>query len=144
MLYQSFTNANVVPQTGAPVLYMQGLTAYAPPDARGRWQPLVDSLFCFRDLRFPRDAASAWDSVDIAINENERVSLYASILQSNPASRPGAVFPAETPGPPPLGSVIDPPEEAFIKNFSFSNSQETVFGPIYWNVFGALMFEDEI
>lgn len=126
LLYQDATwSAGVDPITNAPPYYMLNMTSYVMP--RGllsQWEPIAD-LGNVHDLRAPWDSARAWDSLDVEIPERCRVSLYASVLQTNPGSpaRPATLetFPAL------------PPEENFIHD---------VTNAIYWRVAGSLIFED--
>lgn len=137
MLYESFANSSTTP-SGAPFFYFEGLTAYVPPQVTGRFKPVEEDLFNFPDIRFRWDSDHAWSSVNIDLNENDRISLYASVLQTNPATRVNPV----TTNPPPFGT---PPEQAFIAAYSQAAAgEEPATGPEYWRVFGALMFEDEI
>lgn len=141
MLYETFTNAVVQPVTGAPVLYMQGLTAYAPPVVYQNWMPIDGNLFTFYDIRFPWNASRANNDLNYEIDAHTRVSLYASVLQTNPQFR--------TPGPggntsgqvAPFGT---PPEEAFITAYTFTPNEGEITGPIYWRIFGSLIWEDQL
>jgi len=135
MLYQSFTNTNLQP-SGAPVIYMEGLTAYTPPNTSQAWLP-VGNLGSFNDVRFPWDGTLAWNDLDIEVIGSGRISLYATVLQSNPQTR-------ETPSNQVTSlSAYATPEEAFIKDLSFTVGEETPVGPIYWRIGGGLAFEDE-
>jgi hypothetical protein len=153
MLYNTFTNTNVG-LNGEPILYMENLTAYTPPQFQNQWKPVAGDLKCFYDIRFPYSSESAWDSFaggdnekGIALEMGRRVSLYASILQTNPNIR-AACVPAIGAGVPnnqaPNGL---PPEEAFLSLITNNvNSGEGGLGnaPVYWRVMGSLIFEDEI
>ena len=153
MLYSTFTNTNVG-INGEPILYMENLTQYTPPQLQNSWKPVAGDLKCFYDIRFPYASESAWSSFGgsdeqngIALEMGRRVSLYASILQTNPSTRPASV-PAVGPGAPanqaPHGL---PPEEAFlslITNNVNSGEEAPGLAPIYWRVLGSLIFEDEI
>lgn len=132
MLYLTFTNGNVIPATGQPVYYFEDLTAYTPPDVRGlQWIPL-GGLGNFHDLRFPWNASQAWNSLDIEVVGSGRVSFYASVLQTNPASR------VDLPGGTSIGG--QPPEVQFILA---NTPTEGDNGVAYWRIFGAMIFEDE-
>lgn len=135
MLYQTFANTTVNPTTGAPLIYNLGLTAYTPPNISSGWKPLYGNLGKFYDIRFPANADLSLE-MKLDINRNERVSLYASVLQTDPAFPPRQV---NVGSPPPLGT---PPEEAFISSFS-GGGEGANNGPIYWRIFGSLIFEDE-
>lgn len=126
LLYQSYT------QSVASGFYMLNLTAYKPPEGRrAQWEPIA-ALGNVHDIRTPWRTSEGWESLDEYIQGPCRVSLYASILQTNPATRPAAAFPVSPPG------FGDPPEESFITKWSGEGS-----GVIYWRVAGALRFEDE-
>jgi hypothetical protein len=135
MLYQSFFNTNLT-TTGAPVLYIEGLTAYTPPDLTRGWQP-VAGLGNIHDLRFPWDSPSAWHAFGdhgIDIEGGGRLSLYASVLQSNPATRGSpTILPTNL-------SAYACPEECFIEDFS-TTPDEIPLGPVFWRIMGALLVE---
>jgi hypothetical protein len=126
LLYQSATwSAGVDPITHAPPFYMLNMTSYvAPTGLPPTWEPIAN-LGNVHDLRAPWDAARAWDSLDVEIPERCRVSLYATVLQTDPSS------PARGTGL----STIPPtqPEETFLND---------VGGAIYWRIAGSLIFED--
>ncbi len=140
MLYQSFTNGNVT-ATGAPVVYFEDLQNYAPPAFEGYAQTFetVAGLGNFKDLRFPWDSTDAWQafgSEGILLEGSGRLTLYASVLQTNPATR-GV----------PTQSVTNlssnaAPEECFIKDFTATVGERRV-GPNYWRIAGALLVEVE-
>jgi hypothetical protein len=135
MLYQTFFNTNETP-TGAPVLYIDGLTAYTPPDLTTGWQP-VAGCGNLHDIRFPWDSGHAWSSFGpggIEIEGGGRLSLYASVLQSNPATRGTPTLTASS-----LSSSACP-EECFIQNFT-STVDEVTLGPVFWRIMGALLVE---
>ena len=111
MLYSTFTNTNVDPVTGAPVYYNVGLTAYTPPKTTSSWNAIA-GLGNFHDLRFPWDSSRAWASIDEIIEGTTRISLYASVLQTNPATRALLVPPGTRSFP---GAT---PEESFILDWT--------------------------
>lgn len=136
MLYQTFANSNVT-VSGAPVNYIEGLTAYVPPSLTVGWQP-VAGLGNMHDLRFPWDSGNAWHSFGengVDIEGGGRLSLYASVLQSNPATRATSTL-----TPTSLSSNAAP-EECFIKDFSYGGEEEPLGGPVYWRIMGALLVE---
>lgn len=147
MLYSTFTNG-VVNVNGAPILYMENLTAYTPPQLQNSWKPIAGDLKNFYDLRFPYTGDGAWRAFGgsdggIWLEAGRRVSLYASILQTNPATRPNSV--PSIAGPPVAVAGGLPPEEAFVSLMAQLNSGEaSSLGAQYWRVLGALIFEDEI
>ena len=138
MLYQTFVNTNVDPNTGAPLFYMSGLTAYTPPDLTGQLES-VAGLGNIHDLRFPWFNENAWFGFGddgILIEGRGRLTLYASVLQTNPNNR----------GNPSLTmtnlSSGGMPEEAFIQDYTVSGGEEEPsLGPMYWRIMGALLIE---
>lgn len=140
MLYNTFTNTNVN-VNGAPIFYSQNLTAYTPPQFQNQWRPVAEDLKNFYDLRFHYRTNDAWTSFGhgggIELEVGRRVSLYASVLQTNPATRQ-ADF-ATT-------SSALPPEENFITlmNSNGGGGEVPALPAIYWRVLGALIFEDDI
>jgi hypothetical protein len=139
MLYNTFTNT-VTNVNGAPIFYMQNLTAYTPPQFQNQWRPVADDLKNFYDLRFPYQSDNAWRAFGkgIELEVGRRISLYASVLQTNSDTRQD-----DLPSPAVLGY---PPEEAFISFMSTNGGggEEPTLGAIYWRVMGGLVFEDEI
>ena len=118
LLYEDYTSS------GATGYYNIDLTAYTAPVGLMRtWQPL-GGLGNVHDLRAPWLTDRAWDSLDVHIQGECRVSLYASVRQTDPSARP-ATGPTSTPLP---------VEEAFIQAYP---------SVVYWRVAGALIFEDE-
>jgi hypothetical protein len=140
MLYRTFTNAIVGPN-GEPLDYAVGLTAYSPPQLQGSWKPVADDLKCFYDVRFKYDNGHAWEAFGeegINLEVGRRISLYASVLQTNPGARPFG--PSEIGVAPNLEAPNGlPPEESFI--CLMGNLTD---GAIYWRILGALIFDDEI
>jgi len=147
MLYSTFTNT-VTNVNGAPIAYMQNLTAYTPPQFQNQWRPIAADLKNFYDLKFHYRTNDAWtsfghghDGGGIELEVGRRVSLYASVLQTNPETRPADV--QLVGGAVPFGL---PPEEAFI-TFMLTNAaggEKPALPAIYWRVLGSLIFEDEI
>jgi hypothetical protein len=140
MLYDTFTNTVVGP-TGAPLLYMENLTAYTPPKLSNTWKPIAGDLKSFYDIRFPQDSNQAWSAFGpegINVDIGTRVSFYATVLQTRPASNYQLA-----PDPIPLGT---PPEWAFVSSYTAESGGEVpvIVGPNYWRIFGSLIFEDEI
>jgi hypothetical protein len=130
----------VTPQ-GAPIDYPLTLTSYTPPNYVNEWEN-VAGLRAFHDIRYPWDCDDAWNSIDERIDGDFRISLYASILQTNPATRPGIVFGngIATDGT----AVGGPPEEDFIYKYTFGGGDFPLTGPQFWRVYGSILFEDEI
>lgn len=133
MLYKSFTNSATTP-SGAPVLYMQGLTAYTPPDLTGTWKDL-GGLGNMKDMRFPYDSQHAWSGLNIPFDG--RVSLYASVLQTNPADQPiGGSYPTS------IDQSGSTPEESFLAAY-YQTGEGGTFGINYWRVLGSIIAEFE-
>jgi len=140
-LYSDFT-ASAVDVKGAPVNYPLTLLTYAPPTWAQDWQPIA-GLKAIRDIRYPWASDQAWDSINEDVPGNWRISLYASILQTDPATRPGIVFnPAVASNGTALGG---PPEEDFIFKYSFPGGEiAPAAGPQFWRIYGSILFEDEV
>jgi hypothetical protein len=140
-LYQTFTSSNV-DALGRPIDYPLTLTAYTPPNYVNEWETIA-GLRNIHDIRYPWDCDQAWDSIDERIDGDFRISLYASILQTNPATRPGIIYGT---GIATNGSAVGgPPEEDFIYKYSFAAGEVLPKqGPQFWRVYGSILFEDEI
>ena len=130
MLYQDATftagNANA---DGRPFFYPVGLNTYTPPDITQRARPLGGNLGNQKGIVFP------WSPVGdnrllLRVPGNCRISLYASVLQTNPSTRTDPGFPDVAATYP--GALT--PEDAFYATFKTS--------AIYWRVFGSLIFDD--
>ena len=138
MLYQTFTNTKINPQ-GAPLEYMVGLTAYSPP-AFSQIGDAVAGLGNIHDLRYPWDSASVWRDLGdggLFIDGGGRLTLYASVLQTNPATRGS---PSHT-----MTNISSSnlPEESFLQDYSVAGPGEVQLGPIYWRIMGALIVETD-
>jgi hypothetical protein len=134
LLYGSaaFSAGNFNPATGAPYYYPVGMTAYAPPtDIIPTWEEIA-GLGNVHDLRAPYRVATGWDSLDIVVKGPRRLCLYASVLQTNPATRPTPLVPSSAP-------IGMPPEDAFVSAYSGVAGEGT--GPIIWRVGGSLILE---
>lgn len=122
LLYETYT----APFAGGG----NAITAYVPPFG-GRplpnGDPLTPDLGGFHDIRYPWNAGQ-FDDIDIEIEGPCTISFYASVKQTDPASRTLLVVPASLPG----GVDSIPAEDAFVANF---------VDTIYWRVAGALIFE---
>ena len=132
MLYETFTNSNVDPLTGAPAYYPVGLTAYTPP-ALTAWQPIA-GLGNLKDVRFPWEAPTDSQGIREEVEGSCKISLYASVLQTNPLTRLQPVLPAVASTYPPGLS----PESAFINSLVSGGRSRVIF----WRVFGSILFED--
>lgn len=128
MLYESFTNSSTIPGSGAPIQYDLGLTAYTPPSyPSGLWQP-IGGFGNFKDIRFPWHAPTNSNAINEIVEGNCKISLYASVLQTNPSTRAAGTYPAVSSIYP--GGISR--ESAFVQSFS---------GVQYWRVFGSILFE---
>ena len=138
MLYKNATFAagTFDPQTGAPSFYNVGLTTYSPPPIADDWSP-IGGYGNVHDLRFSPWNGSWWGSVDEIVAGTARISLYASILQSNPATRVNLTPPTNWLNP---GGT---PEEAFVANWTQTGEGPNQ-GPTYWRIAGAIIFDDSM
>ena len=131
-LYETATWAGgFATPASAPLYYNEGLTSYVPPqDIPMKWQPL-GGLGCFYDYRFPWVTGAGHDTVNIPVeaDSNVRVSLYATVLQTNGG---GVALPE--------GIVGLPPEELFLSNKALGHFLSGVF---YWRIAGDILFDDE-
>lgn len=103
---------------------------YAPPD--GGQPPgnvVIPEFGNFHDFRFPWLDDHAWESLDIEVRGPCAIQLFASVKQTNPATRP-------TPGTAWTSAqlAVLPPEEAFLQ--AFPNA-------VYTRIAGSLIFEQE-
>jgi hypothetical protein len=142
MLYETFTNTTVQPD-GAPVQYNVGLTAYTPPATprSGSWES-VSGMSNMHDIRFPWENPDPWlcfGEQGLEVLGGGRLSLYASVLQSNPNTRG---LPTLTPT---ALSAYACPEECFIQDFASTTGGEepVALGVNYWRIMGALLIEQE-
>jgi hypothetical protein len=135
MLYKkgSFDAGAYDPLTLAPIFYTVGLDGYTPPDfSPSQAQPIAD-LGNMRSIVYPWDPGSD-NKLNIVVSGNCRISLYASVLQTNPATR---LQPAALSSP--ISSGVSP-EDAFLANFTTIGSPTV--GPVYWRVYGSILFDD--
>lgn len=138
LLYETFTAAagTTNPITGAPIFYPTALTTYTPPSIWFAWQAIAEDLFSFNDLRYPWDRKSSWNvaiPIDVG-GEAQRISLYASVLQTAATAVTIPNYPATLP----QSAVLSPEWQFILTNFNLIPSAPT----IYWRVGGALVFED--
>jgi hypothetical protein len=131
MLYKgaTFAAGTFDPATGAPLFYANGLTAYTPPDFQASQRAPIGNLGNVKGIVYPWNATSD-DKLKIVVNGNCRISLYASVLQTNPATRLTATALTVANE---FSSGISP-EDAFVANFSAAQ---------YWRIYGAILFDDE-
>jgi hypothetical protein len=125
---------------GQTVYYTQNMTAYQPPViGTSEWQPL-GGLGNMHDIRFPWLATRAWDALDIPLcaQSTRRVSLYASVLQTN-----GLPTLESTP----TGTTTPywGPELAWAQlaaGIAAADGDLTVSATQFYSVGGAIVFED--
>src|SRR4029077_4412916 len=98
---------------------------------QGSWEPIA-GLGNVHDLRTERRDAHAWELLDVLGEGPCRASLYASVLQTNPETRPAPTLPTGFAGP--------PPEEAFIAQMATVAAEGD--GVKFWRVGGGLITED--
>ena len=93
-------------------------------------------------IRFPWDDPTAWNSLEEEVVGNWRISLYASVLQSNPVTRAITSLPTITGSGYDLGFAL--PEETFLAAYPVpGEGANPTSAPIYWDIGGAILFEDE-
>jgi hypothetical protein len=132
MLYET---AAIPPVAGNPGTLYVDLTAYTPPNQGRPWGKALRSggnLSTFFGLQTTYETANAWRSLDIDVEGPDTFAFFASVYQSNPASRqvltvPTTFYP---------GGV--PPEELFLLNFP---AGEGFNGVNYFRVGGSLIVE---
>jgi len=130
--YATFSAGNADPITNAPYYYPVGMTSYTPPgDIVPTWEDLA-GLGNVHDLRTRYRTPTGWDSLDILVRGPRRVALYASVLQTNPATRPQPLTPTSAP----FGMS---PEDAFVR--ASTGVAGSGSGPVIWRVGGGLMLE---
>jgi hypothetical protein len=139
MLYKSagFAAGTTNPATGAPLFYNVGLNAYVPPTFSAASHQPIANLGNLKSIAFPYEPQSD-NQLNIVVNGNCRISLYASVLQTNPRTRLQAI--ALTAANVISGGIAN--EDAFVSNFT-STVDEVIVAPIYWRVFGSILFDDD-
>lgn len=117
VLYQSAT---------VPDPFYVNLTAYRPPNkGRPLGQPLRSGgQSTFHDQRTEWRTHGAWNSLGLEVEGPDTICLFASVRQTNPATRATLTVPSPSQ---PSGL---PSEEAFLQNFPSA---------IYWRVAGSLI-----
>jgi hypothetical protein len=139
MLYKtaSFAPNTFNPSTLAPLYYPVGLVGYTPPDLSAFRASPIANLGNLKGIVYPWQPESD-DKLNVVVNGNCRISLYASLLQTNPRTRlnPTALTAANVI---PCGIA---PEDAFVSNFTSGGGDFPFAGPIYWRIFGSILFDD--
>lgn len=135
MLYQTFSNSNIN-ANGQPYYYDIGMTAYLPPSPNA-WQPIA-GLGNFKDMRFPWNLPTNSVAIDETVEGSCKISLYASVLQTNPTTRAQAILPSVSNVYP--GGVTA--ESAFVNSIGVGEGGGT--SAMYWRVFGSILFEDTL
>jgi hypothetical protein len=137
MLYKraTFAAGAFNPSTGAPLFYPQGLLTYTPPDFWAGKESGIADLGNMKSIVYPWSSESD-DKLNIVVSGNCRVTLYASVLQTDPATRlkPVTLTSANV-----ISSGITP-EDAFVSNFT--TGEGGTAGPNYWRIFGSILFDD--
>lgn len=129
LLYGSFTATNL-DALGAPLCYPNTLTSYTPPAGiEGCWED-VCGLSCVRDLRTTYVDSKAWDSLDVTVYGPKRLALYASVLQTNPATRPVVNYPENQTG-------------AAYEDFFLQQAEYYKYALQVWRVGGSLIVEGD-
>lgn len=123
LLYQSATVASG---------FYTDLTDYVPPNLGRPWgEALAPNLHTFYDLKTEWRDSHAWSALDIPVTGPAKVQLFASVLQTDPATRTAIDLPV---APDPILEGGLSPEEQFLINFPDA---------IIWRVAGALAVELE-
>lgn len=131
LLYASYS------QSAPSGYYPVGLSSYVPPlDRLGTWEP-VAGLGNVHDLRTKWRDPEVWEnSLNVCVGGPARVSLYASVLQTNPNTRPAVNAPANQ-------ATGDPVEEDFIIRWNGQGPGGLEAGGVtYWRIAGSLIVED--
>ena len=140
MLYKKagFSAGTFNPATGAPLFYNRGLTSYTPPDFSASQAHSIGNLGNLRSIAYPWEPQSD-NQLNIVINGNCRISLYASVLQTNPLTRlqPISLTAADIIS----GGIAN--EDAFVANFTSGGGESPLLSPIYWRIFGSILFDDD-
>jgi hypothetical protein len=100
----------------------------APFDGQPQGTTLCPSLGCWHDLRFPWQSSHAWESVDIPFEGPCQIVLFASVWQTNPATRTTLNL-GDSP------AIGLPPEENFILALGD-------FAVNYRRIAGSLIFDE--
>lgn len=135
LLYSSASfSAGNADLNGNPFFYPVGMTAYAPPTGIVQtWEDIV-GLNNVHDLRSPWRDSPIWHSLNVTVRGPRRLSLYASVAQTNPGTRLAMTFPTGEP------DNETTPEEYFVKQYAAAAGGGT--GVQYWRVGGSLLIED--
>jgi hypothetical protein len=120
------------------------LTAYKPPwQGRPPGTTLLPQFNTMYDLRTPYRTSQAWNSLDIPLEGPRTVAFFASVRQTNPATR--------APYTPPAGLTpeefyslgISQEEQFILENPPVGGGEIFPFstGAIYWRVMGSLIVD---
>lgn len=125
----TWTAGNFNPLTGAPIVYDVGMATYVPPgNIPTRWNP-VPGYGCRNDVFAPWTSdTTVAVQVPVERDSNVKVSLYATVLQTNPSTRPTIAVSAS------LG-----PDWQFVAQYPFADGTNT--GVQYGRVAGAMLVE---
>jgi hypothetical protein len=110
--------------------YTQNLSAYTPPNGGQPYgRPIASGFGTFSDLRSQYANGNDWGNVDLPVEGPACVQFFASVRQTNIATRPAVNLLLANLWPGGLS-----PEEQFLKNFP---------NAIIWRVLGSLVVEYE-
>src|ERR1700687_1101782 len=111
----------------ADLFYVDLTTYVAPHQGKPYGAPLIPGMSVMYDLRTPwRSGGLPWHAIDIPITGPRTVALFASVRQTNPATRVALTLPL------PIYPEALSPEEQFLLNFP---------NAIYWRVGGGLIVD---
>jgi hypothetical protein len=113
------------------------LTAYTPPNGGKPWGVAVENggdFFTFYSLRTTHQTWGAWTSLDIDVEGPNSWGFFASVYQTNPATRQTLTIPTTV-----ISSGIGP-EEAFLANFPYKDTAVNP-GAQYFRIGGSLIVE---
>lgn len=102
------------------------LTDYTPPNGGRAWGTPLQSGNDFLSLQTNWRTWGAWHSLDIGVEGPDKIAIFISVLQGNPATRNRLAVPTYP--------TNLPPEEQFLLNYPDA---------IYWRVGASLIVEVE-
>jgi len=131
LLYEAYTTPSN--------LYVD-MTAYTPPNQGRPWGRSLHAGHnaTFYGLQTDYKTWGAWSALDIDVEGPDVIAYFASVYQTNPATRPVITLPS-TPYPTGTLNASLPPEEQFIANFTgVASSGDKIR---YYRVGGSLIVE---
>jgi hypothetical protein len=118
----------------APARLIQLADGITPPNGgRPYGMSLTGDLGCIHDIRHPWRSGHAWDSLRVEICGPCDIVFYASVLQTNPATR--RVMPNITGA----NSSTFTPEDFFVSEFDNTDGAGRA---VYHRIAGSLIFEE--